>query len=77
MKVPVSRRALIQRINRYLAERRQQLRSTGGRSATQRQQLGDFYIVDLENGQLVETRIDIEGYARQLRLLKNFEQGPQ
>jgi hypothetical protein len=46
-RVPVSRRALVQRLRRKLAGRAELLYTTRGREATRA--VGDFYIVDSRN----------------------------
>jgi hypothetical protein len=68
-KVPVSTRALSQRINRALAKDGKKL--VKARSAEIEETLGSWYIV---NGQGVDDcQIDLEEYARELGVLKGWE----
>jgi hypothetical protein len=69
-KVPISTRALQQRINRALPEG-QIIRRTYGSGA---QTLGDYYIVDSEKGYVVDDNIDLEELGRELGVLRDYEQ---
>lgn len=69
--VPVTTRALIQRINRVLAKRDEQLRATRGARA--RLDLGDFYVHELRRNLALETRVDPEEFGRELGVLKPWE----
>ena len=72
-KVAVSKRALIQRINRKLASEQwpKSLKSTrGGRAKTN---LGDFYVVDLHRNLVVDAFVDPEKYGRKLGVLAPYE----
>jgi hypothetical protein len=69
--VPVSHRALWQRIDR-------QLRATGARRLRRarglgRDSLGDLYLVDLAGSVVVERHLDLEELGRQLGVLQPFE----
>lgn len=68
-KVPVSTRALSQRINRALAKDGKKL--VRARSAKIEEALGSWYIV---NGSGVDDcRIDLEDYGREIGVLKEWE----
>lgn len=69
--VPVSRVALVQRINRLLAKDDEQLRATRGGKA--QEQLGDFYTVDLRLNAIIHQHINLEEFGREIGALKAFE----
>jgi hypothetical protein len=72
-KVPVTIRALLQRINRKLAamegSRGRQLRATRG--TTHRENLGDYYL--LTQAGVLTKRVDPEKLGRELEVLKEWE----
>ncbi len=70
-KVPVSRRALVQRINRALAGEEECLRTARGGRA--RQDLGDFYVVNYNRNFVVRKDVDPEDLARELKVLADHE----
>jgi hypothetical protein len=70
-KVPISERALIQRINRVLTKRNEVLKTTRNKSL-QAVSLGRYFIVN-SNG-LKQKNIDLEDYARTLDVLQSWEQ---
>jgi hypothetical protein len=71
-KIPISHRALIQRINRALDKRGQQLckwrKDIRGYAA-----YGDYQIVDLKRGGMVETNVNLEKLARKIGALNAWE----
>ena len=70
-KVPVTRRALIQRANRALAKEGRLLRAyRGGRPDAW---LGELFIVDTSRNIPVEGDVDLEKLAKELGVLKPFE----
>ncbi len=70
-KVLVTRRALIQRINRVLAKREEQLRAyRGGRWQSD---LGRYYIVDLGRNAIVRGDVDLEDVGRELKVIAGYE----
>jgi hypothetical protein len=69
--VPVTLRALIQRINRKLADSGQCLKAARGEKA--RQEVGDYYTVDVRLNFLVEKDVDPETLGRDLGVLKVWE----
>ena len=70
-RVPVSERALIQRINRALARKDEKLKTyRGGRSVAQ---LGRYYIVDLKRNVLLWGDVDLEPLGREEGCLKKWE----
>jgi len=74
-KVPVTMRALIQRINRKLAAQGEKLKTyRGGRSEVQ---LGRYYIIDVRRNFLVAGNQDPEGLGRELGVLKEWEKVEQ
>ena len=72
MKSQISRRALILRINRRLAADGRALKAT--RTEADRESMGDFFIVELERGRIVSANIDPIALAKELGVLKPYEQ---
>jgi hypothetical protein len=70
-KVPVTMRALVQRINRKLKPDLQQLKATRG----DRQQLdwGHFYIMDYRNNWVKQGHINAVALAKELECLHPWE----
>ena len=71
MHVPVTKRALIQRINRVLVKQGEALRTTRGRRWWSN--LGDHYTVDVDRNWIVATHVDLEGYGHELGVLQGYE----
>lgn len=78
MTVPVSKRALIQRINRKLradadgdslANRVHATR--GGRA---RQELGEYYLLHTRQNRILEADVDLEAFGRKVKALEPWEQ---
>ena len=72
LRVPVSERALTQRINRRLAEKEETLRKCSEKSKWWND-LGDYYIVDLRTNGMIARHVDIEALGRDLGCLKPWE----
>lgn len=70
-KVPVSRRAVIARINRKLARDDEQLRTTRGMQAFL--DLGDYYTVDVRRNWIARKDVDLDALGRELGVLKDYE----
>jgi hypothetical protein len=70
-KVPVSERALIQRINRKLAQEDKCLKAPRGLAA--KSSLGDFYILNWARNFIVDTKVDLERLGRKLGVLADWE----
>jgi hypothetical protein len=71
-RVPVSERALVQRINRKLAKDDQILKKA--RSERVRQDMGDYYVVTFPVGGAWPTHVDVEEMGRELDVLKPWEE---
>jgi hypothetical protein len=71
VKVPVTKRALIQRVNRALAKDGEQLKATKGAQA--QLDLGEFYVVDVSLNAVSRKDVDLEKLARELGVLKPYE----
>jgi hypothetical protein len=71
--VPVTKRALIQRINRRLKGKWQSLHVCR-RNSRYWNDLGDFYVVDTYRNSIVDTCVDPETYGRSLGVLNAYEQ---
>ena len=68
-KVPVSKRALLQRINRALAKQDQMVRTARRLDHN----LGWYYRVDYMQNFLVEAHVDIEALGRDIGVLREWE----
>jgi hypothetical protein len=69
--VPVTMRALVQRINRKLAKEGEKLKaSRGGRDVAA---VGDYYLVDLEANAVCGTFVDPEVLGRKIGVLAQWE----
>jgi hypothetical protein len=71
-KVPVSWRALVQRIDRKLAQQEQALKKA--RSAAMREELGPYYIVSWRFNRVEVTNVDPVALAKELGLLREWEE---
>jgi hypothetical protein len=71
-KVPVSERALAQRINRKLAHEGQLLKVYKG--TRYENDLGRYYIVGLQTNVVEATHCDLEKIGREMRCLADFEE---
>jgi hypothetical protein len=69
--VPISHRALWQRVDRKLRQRDELLKAA--RSERGRQQLGDYFVISSKYGGIVQDHVDIETLARKLGVLKSWE----
>jgi hypothetical protein len=72
IKMKVTTRALVQRINRKLANENQKLCATRGERS--RAEFGDYYIVNLHSGNVTSWRINPDEMARQLGVLRPYEE---
>jgi hypothetical protein len=72
-KVPVSLRAVIQRVNRKLADEGQMGHKLKA-ARDSRRSAGDFYVVDIARAWIVQERVDPETLARELGALQPWEE---
>ncbi|MDQ5871812.1 MAG: hypothetical protein M3547_06345 [Acidobacteriota bacterium] len=71
-KVPVSRRALVQRINRVLAKQKRRL--LAGRTERVVRDLGRHYVVDAGGSRgCVRDHVDLEDFGRELGVIADYE----
>jgi len=70
-RVLVSKRALIQRINRRLVREGEKLYATRGRKSFQ--DLGEFYIIDVGRNFVAQKDVDLEELGRELKVLSPWE----
>ena len=70
-KAPVSRRAVVQRVNRALSKEDQTLKASRGLRAMS--DLGSYYIVSLSRNAILRKDVDVEKVGRQLGVLKPYE----
>jgi hypothetical protein len=68
--VPVSERALLQRINRKLEPKHQRIMKARGRAVSQ---CGEFYKLDTYGNSVRETHISLEKIGRELKVLAPWE----
>lgn len=72
-RVPVSRRALVQRINRKLRPQGETLKAT--RPGTRAEQdMGGFYVIDDSTRSLAVSNIDLEAFGREIDALAPHEE---
>jgi hypothetical protein len=69
--VPVTLRALLQRINRKLGKEDERLVTARGEKA--RVELGDYYILNVNRNWLVSQHVDPETLGRELGVLRAWE----
>ena len=67
IRIPVSERALIQRINRKLKTDGEQLKKC--RSDRWRGELGDYFILDVTRNAILHKDVDLEEWGRELGVL--------
>lgn len=76
-KVPVSERALLQRVNRRLAKDGEQLRTArrfrDGVDSHETSKLGRYYALDLSRNIVTAAHVNLENRARELGVLKAWE----
>jgi hypothetical protein len=66
-KIPITKRALVQRINRHLRKRNEALRGKRGGNT------GEYYLVDFTRNTLIDDSVGIEKLGRELGILKPYE----
>jgi hypothetical protein len=71
-RIPITTRALYQRIARVLRERGQILRSSG-RNAQAQKQLGAHYLIDTITSTIVRKHVDLPSLADELAVLRPYE----
>ena len=71
IRVAVTMRALVQRINRRLYDDDQMLKKTRGQRASV--ELGPYYILDYRNFTVVAQHVDPEALGRELGALQPYE----
>lgn len=69
--VPVSERALIQRINRALAKDGERLRKA--RSVQTTLSVGDYYVLDVQKNFIAHQHVDLDHLGRELKVLHRYE----
>ena len=70
-KAPVSRRALIQRLNRKLVKDGLTLKKTSGKRA--KSDLGEYFVLDLKRNSAAELHVDLEKLGRKHGVLEAWE----
>lgn len=70
-KAPVSRRAVLQRVNRKLAKDGLTLKvSTGGQAQIE---VGQYFVLDVKRGAVIERHIKLEQFAKKSGVLADWE----
>ncbi|HKB36319.1 MAG TPA: hypothetical protein VKD72_07695 [Gemmataceae bacterium] len=69
--VPVSTRALVQRINRKLKQDDERLKKC--RSRRWEDRLGEWYRINVASNFIVQTHVDLEALGRELGVLEAWE----
>ncbi len=69
--VPVSERALVQRINRRLAKDGERLKAAAGMRA--RLELGAYFVMDISHNCVLHKDVDLEELGRELEVLRPYE----
>ena len=72
MKIKISERAVIQRINRKLAKDNEKLKTLHETSQSIHN-IGRHYIVDIYSGAILHTHQDVESLGREIGVLHNRE----
>jgi hypothetical protein len=70
-KIPVTTRAVVQRINRKLKLDSEMLKAARGQM---RQEVGDYHVIDWNKKYVTHTRVNLEKMARDLDVLKPWEE---
>lgn len=70
-RVPVSERAVVQRINRKLAARGKKLKKCRG--AYWREKLGEYYILHVAHDCIDDSHVSLEALGRELKVLGAWE----
>lgn len=69
--VPISERAVFQRLSRTLEKKGKRLKSNNRPGPAP--DIGNYFIVSLERMSVVKTHVDLEKLARELGVLKPYE----
>ena len=72
MKVKISKRALIQRINRALVKENEMLRKARGIQMFL--DVGDYFTINIKRNYITRSNIDPENLGRELEVLKPYEE---
>lgn len=71
-RVPVSERAILQRINRKLKSGWKQLKT--GRGLLLERTIGRYYVIDIRRNCVTQQYVDVEELARELKVLQSWEE---
>ena len=69
--VPITTRALVQRINRALEKDHEVLKRSRGAEAMR--EFGDYFVVNFNMGAVVRVDVDLEDFGREIGVLEEFE----
>lgn len=70
-KVKITNHAAKMRLRRYLAKQGMKLGTA--RNARFREELGEFYTIDINHNAVRDTHVDIEGYGRSVGVIEDYE----
>jgi hypothetical protein len=74
--VPVTFRSLLQRYNRYLKPKNQEVKAVRLKGATDRTEFGEYFMLDTKRGEVIATQLTalkIAKLARDVGVLKPWE----
>lgn len=71
-KVPITKRAILQRLNRVLKPYGMRLKKTVGAKAEM--ELGEFYVLDTKHNVIAEKKVDVEKLGRKHKVLAPWEE---
>jgi hypothetical protein len=74
VKAKITKRALIQRINRKLDKEGQTLKTNRGFVGAGKHDLGRYYIVDFATNGIIDLDVDLEATGRELGVLQGWEE---
>jgi hypothetical protein len=70
-KVPITKRALLQRLNRVLKPSAKLLKKA---KATQARLMGEFYVVDTKRNAIAQKKVNVEKLGRKHKVLAPWEE---
>lgn len=73
MKIPISERALLARINRILYQENKILKKNRDKNKNIIE-IGKYFLVDKSINQIILKRVNLENYGRQLNVIKEYEE---
>lgn len=72
-RVPVSRRAVEQRITRALRKENKSASLRRSKTPSARESFGEYFVIDESTNAILASRFDLEEYARKLKAIAGWE----